>query len=135
MQQAVTEGCIDLARRRLMATSTTLVLLSKFMSHTSSAIYRLGQDLALPARQHRKQREFLGREVDALVLPDRLAAEQVDAQIADAQQRRFMAAATPCERLKARQEFEKGKRLDQVVVRAVLQAAHTGRPRRRAPLA
>ena len=55
----------------------------------------LGEDLALAPRQHREQRELLGRQVDARAAAPGLARDQVDLQVGDAQLRRLLAAAAP----------------------------------------
>jgi len=84
-----------------------------------------GYDAALVANQIFQKLEFPGKR--RISLPHRLGCprHQVDREIADAQDRLLdNGIAAPAKRLDARQQFDKGKRLDQIVIAAGPQAAY-----------
>src|SRR5882757_1003505 len=84
-----------------------------------------GYDAALVANQIFQKLEFPGKKKDFLAASTGGPRHQVDREIADAQGRLLdNGIAAPAKRLDARQQFDKGKRLDQIVIAAGPQAAY-----------
>src|SRR5690349_12318526 len=78
-----------------------------------------GYNAAFVAHQIFEELEFLGKKVDVLAVPAGGPRDQVDREIADAQDGLLCnGVAASAERLEAGQEFDEGKRLDQVIVAA-----------------
>jgi hypothetical protein len=124
VQQLHVEGVVELAAQAAHG----------HLDHVGVAVevhvpHLLGQrgareDLPAPAQQHHQQRELLGRELEPRAVAKALAADQVDLQVGQPQHRRFLRLAAAQQRLHARQQFGEGEGLDEVVVRALLQALH-----------
>jgi hypothetical protein len=105
-------------------TSTTLVSLSKFMSQTASAI-RV-RDSTSPARRasRDKKKELFGSQLQPLTGARGTLAQQVDFKVGQA--KRLLRARRPAaqQRSHARQQFGKGERLYQIVVRAQFEPSY-----------
>src|ERR1700687_5559948 len=83
-----------------------------------------GYHPAFVANQILEKLEFPGKEKNVLAAPAGGPRHQVDREIADAQDGLFDdGVAAPAKRLDARQQFDEGKRLDQVVIAPGTQAA------------
>src|ERR1019366_6980408 len=76
----------------------------------------LRHDLALVTCQHGEQRKLFGGEFNAAAVAEGLARQQIDHQVTDAYLRRLVLATAACQYLQARQQFQEGERLDQIVV-------------------
>src|SRR5262249_18196373 len=87
--------------------------------------HRAGDDAAFVADQIFEQLEFARQQRNLPAATAGAAADQVDREIANAQDGLLddSFAAAP-ERLQARQQFDEGEWLDQIVVAAGAQAAH-----------
>src|SRR5580700_8555900 len=84
-----------------------------------------GYDAAFVAHQIFQQLELLGQQKNVLAAPAGPPRHQVDGEITDPQDGLLDdGVAAPAERLDARQEFDEGKRLHQIVVAAGAQAPH-----------
>lgn len=84
---------------------------------------RARQHFTVAAHQQFQQAEFLGGQVNALPGPAGAPAQQVQFQIGHPQQAFLIRApATAQDAAHARQQFGKGKRLDQVIIGTQLQA-------------
>src|SRR5438105_3621933 len=82
-------------------------------------------DAAFIAHQIFQQLELAGQQIDFVAAAARRAVDQVDREVADPQDGLLGDdVAAPAQRLDARQQFDKGERLDQIVVAAGAQAAH-----------
>src|SRR5215469_7816642 len=78
-----------------------------------------GYDAAFIAHQIFQQLEFLGKKFDAPAAPAGGPRDQVDREVAHAQDGLLRdGVAAPAERLETGQQLNEGKRLDQVVVAA-----------------
>src|SRR5215831_8215612 len=87
--------------------------------------HRPRDDAARVAHQIFQQLELLRQKLDILAVPARGSRDQVDREIADAQDG-FLGdgVAAPAKRLEPREEFDERERLDQIIVTAGAQAAH-----------
>src|SRR4051812_3240770 len=84
-----------------------------------------GDDAALVADQVFQKLEFAGKQRDRPAAPAGGPRDQVDGEIADAQNGLLGdGVAAPGQRLEAGQEFDEGKRLDQVIIAAGAQATN-----------
>src|SRR5579871_88423 len=87
--------------------------------------HRAGDDPALVAREVFQKPELARQKLDVLAAPAGGSRDQVDREIADAQNGLLGdGVAAPAKRFQARQQFDEGKGLDQIVVAAGAQAAH-----------
>src|SRR5580704_15986569 len=79
--------------------------------------HRAGDDPALVAGQIFEQLEFARQQLDVLAVPAGGPLDQVDREIADAQDGLLGdSVAAPAECFEARQQLDEGKRLDQIIV-------------------
>src|SRR5215472_11208187 len=86
--------------------------------------HRAGDDLAFVARQIFQKPEFARQQLDVLAVPAGGPRDQVDGKIADAQDCLLGdRLAAPAECLQPREQLDKGKWLDQIVVASGAQAA------------
>ena len=85
----------------------------------------LGHDAVGMAHEIFQQRKFARLQFNLLAAAPHFAREQIQRQVADGQARRLGGLrGPPDERLHARQQFGKGKRLGQIIIAAGLQALH-----------
>src|SRR4029453_16306487 len=82
-------------------------------------------DAAFVANQILQKLKFPGKKKNVLAAPAGGSRHQVDREIADTQDGLLDdGVAAPAKRLDARQQFDEGKRLDQIVIAPGTQAAH-----------
>ena len=81
-------------------------------------------DLALVAHQEFEQLELTNGQVDRPATAQHLARDQIHLEVADREPRRIRHAAAAHQRTDAGEQFGEGERLDEVVVRAGVEAGH-----------
>ena len=109
-----------LLRNELMCTSTTLLMLSKWMSQTCSMISALVSGRSALPHQDLEQRVFLGLQLDRRSRATHLSADGVHLEVRHAQDA-LAGRAAPEQRTQPRREFGERERLRHVVVRPGVQ--------------
>ena len=109
-----------LLRNELMCTSTTLLMLSKWMSQTCSMISALVSGRSALPHQDLEQRVLLGLQLDRRSRATHLSADGVHLEVRHAQDALARRAA-PEQRTEPRREFSERERLRHVVVRPGVQ--------------
>ncbi len=85
---------------------------------------RFREDFTLAPGQYAEQRKLFGGQVQAASGAAGLAADQVDPQVIDRHLHWLMAAAASGQGLQPGDQFQKRKRLAQIIISAFAQAAH-----------